>query len=132
MDETLCMLVADMLGVSSSEVTAELSRDESGAWDSLAHFRIVTAHSKGLSLPAPEDLAASENYLSWAPLYHRIIGDVPGHHRICRDNDAVPNASTVNDDCTGINEHVISNPCSLGIVTLFAENDIQRIITIRR
>ncbi len=43
MDETLCMLVADMLGVSSSEVTPELSRDESGAWDSLAHFRIVTA-----------------------------------------------------------------------------------------
>jgi len=37
------ILVADTFGVSSSEVTPEPSRDESGAWDSLAHLRNVTA-----------------------------------------------------------------------------------------
>ena len=41
--ETATQLLAGALGVPASEITNDTSIEQSAAWDSLAHFRVVLA-----------------------------------------------------------------------------------------
>lgn len=43
MNERLRVLMAELLDLPSSEVTADMRRDDIEAWDSLSHLRLITA-----------------------------------------------------------------------------------------
>lgn len=43
MNEKLCSVIADTLGLDCGAIGPELSRESEAAWDSLNHLRLVTA-----------------------------------------------------------------------------------------
>jgi acyl carrier protein len=43
LDARLQRLIAEMLDLAAGEVRPEMRREDTGAWDSMAHFRLVTA-----------------------------------------------------------------------------------------
>lgn len=66
MNEILAGLLADIIGVDSSEISPETSRENAEQWDSMNHLRLITAIEESFSIHLTMD--EIENIKSFADL----------------------------------------------------------------
>lgn len=62
---TAAELLGEALGLNASEITQDVGLETSDSWDSLAHFRVVSAIEEAIGRPlSPPEIFETIDYLS--------------------------------------------------------------------